>query len=248
MAPADSLASQPAVLMRRMTNPVIVGPQSLLLDAKAPMLRFPVEASRSRLTVKLPGDVESAGVIQWTQNGVPIKGENASSIQIENPRVTDSDVYWAEVTRDGQTVRSQSFLLMVHCGFPLQNQSIRGFVQPGKGLTAGFTIGRSSGPLRPRQILIRGVSASLAKFGVSPVLSKLSVSLFRRTTECSKLFDTDPTHLEKVTTKIGAFALLEGGEEFVALVELGPGTYSVVLECDQIECGEALIEIYDTLE
>lgn len=234
--------------MRRMTNPVLVGPQSLLLDANAPMLRFPVEASRSRLTVSLPSDVERSAMIQWTQNGVPIEGENTSSIQIEDPSVTDSDVYWAELTRDGETVRSQSFLLMVHRGFLLQNQSNRGFVQPGKGLTAGFTIGRSSGPLRPKQILIRGISASLAKFGVSPVLTKLSVKLFRRAADCSKLFDTDHRRLEKTTTKVGAFALLQGGEAFAAFVELGPGTYSLVLECDQVESGEALIEIYDTLE
>ena len=230
-----------------MTNPVIVGPQCLLLDASAPILRFPVESARSRLVVELPPEVASAA-IQWTQNGVPIEGENASCILIENPSVTDSDVYWAEVTREGRTVRSQSFLLMVHRGFPLQNQSIRGFVQPGKGLTAGFTIGRSSGPLRPRQILIRGISASLAKFGVSPVLSKLKVSLFRRSADCSKLFDTEPGRVERISTQVGAFALLEGGAEFVALVALGPGTYSVVLECDQIESGEALIEIYDTHE
>lgn len=247
MSSEDPPVSQPAVLIRRMTNPVVVGPQRLRLEAGAPMLRFPVEAARSRLVVDLPPAVGSAA-IQWMQNGIPIQGENASSMLIENPSVTDSDVYWAEVTHDGQVVRSQSFLLMVHRGYPLQNQSVRGFVQPGKGLTAGFTIGRSSGPLRPRQILIRGVSASLAKFGVSPVLSKLKVSLYRRSADCSKQFDTEPSRLEKVSTKVGAFTLLEGRAEFVGLVALGPGTYSAVLECDQIESGEALIEIYDTHE
>jgi hypothetical protein len=51
-----------------------------------------------------------------------------------------------------------------------------------------------------------------------------------------------------LTAKVGAFAL-DGNvaeNEFCAYADLGPGTYSVVLECDQIESGEALIEIYDT--
>jgi hypothetical protein len=238
---------KPAVLMRRMTNPVVVGPQRLALDESAPMLRFPVEALRSRLSVVLPATLTENAVVQWLQNGTPIQGETRTSLVIENPTVTDSDVYWAEVS-DGETrARSQSFLLMVHSGLPLQNQSVRGLVQPGKGLTAGFTIGRASGPLRPRQILIRGISPSLAKFGVTNVLSRVKVALFRRAANCNNLFSFDADLIALLTTKTGAFALADDVGEFTALAELGPGTYSVVLECDQIESGEALIEIYDTL-
>lgn len=238
---------KPAVLMRRMTNPVIVGPQMLALDSSAPMLRFPAEASRSRLTVVLPTPLATNSVVQWLQNGSPIQGESRTTLVIENPTVSDSDVYWAEVSDGTSTIRSQSFLLMVHAGLPLQNQSVRGKVQPGQGLTAGFTIGRATGPLRPRQLLIRGISPSLAKFGVKDVLSRVKVSLFRRAANCSNLFNFDADLMANLTAKIGAFALSDDATEFSALVELGPGTYSVVLESDQVESGEALIEIYDTL-
>ena len=238
---------KPAVLMRRMTNPVLVGPQTLLLDATAPLQRFPVEAHRSRLTVELPPLSSATATVQWLQNGNPIAGADQPTLVIENPNVTDSDVYWAEVSDGESTLRSQSFLLMVHTGLPLQNQSVRGFVRPGKGLTAGFTIGRASGPLRPRQLLIRGISASLANFGVTDVLSQVTVSLFRRSSNCTNLLRNDEALITQLTAKIGAFTLSTDGSEFAALAELGPGTYSVVLECDQSESGEALIEIYDTL-
>jgi len=247
MTPPHAPGAEPVVLMRRMTNPVIVGPQTLALDPTAPLQRFPVEALRGKLTVNLSADLAEGSHLQWTQNGAPIAGATHSGIVIENPSVTDSDVYWAEITTDNHTSRSQSFLLMVHAGLPLQNQSVRGFVQPGKGLTAGFTIGRASGPLRPRRILIRGISSSLAKFGVTEVLSQVKVSFFRRANNCDNLLQFDGDMAAALVTKVGAFALDTEPNEFCAFADLGPGTYSIVLECDQSESGEALIEVYDTL-
>ncbi|WP_221032439.1 hypothetical protein [Actomonas aquatica] len=243
-------ANQPALLPRRMNNPVVVGPQLLGLDPIAPALRLPVEAHRGDLTLQLPTESgQTYAGLHWWQNGRELPGQDRPTLQLGELTLDESDVYYAtwEPHEGASAGRSQSALVAVYPGHHLANQSARGFVSPAHGLTVSFVVGRSAGPVRAKRYLIRVIGPSLAKFGVEAPLAEPQIAFARRTNDCRALLQTDPALAAACSQAVGAFALDPAAGDFVAVADLPPGAYNVtVTALAEANGGDVLVEIYET--
>lgn len=235
----------PALLMRRMSHPVVIGPQSLSRDSAAPARRFALESGRAELVVRLDGEPAAGESIQWTQNGTPIDGQTGSALRLANLTPGDTDLYFAEIATPAGRTRSQAFVVAVYPSQSLRNQSARGRVAPEQPLTVGFVIGRESGPLRPRRYLLRVIGPSLTRFGVAKPLAQPSVGLSRRGTNCESLLQRDPALLAAATQAAGAFSLNADAGDFAALADLPPGVYSLTVTASGDVTGEVLAEIFE---
>ncbi len=231
-----------------MQHPVVVGPQTLSLEADAPALRLPVEAHRDELTLLLPESAAALPDLQWTRNGLPLPGQTASVLRLTELTLDDSDLFYATWTDAAGTVRrSQSALVVVYPGHTLSNQSVRGRVQPDRPLVAGFVVGRSLGPVRNKRYLIRVIAASLQKFGVTEPLGAPVISFTRRAKDCAALLQSDPSLVEACSAAVGAFALGAAATDFAAVADLPPGAYALTVSAPADSTGgEVLIEIYET--
>lgn len=214
-------------------------------DASAPLLRFGVEAHRGTLQVRLDPAPPDGTPIQWTQHGTPIQGQASRSLSLANLTPEDTDLYFALIGPASAPSRSQAFMVVVMPGHPLLNFSARGRVADGQPLTAGFVIGRVPGPANPRRYLIRAIGPSLERFGVKEFVADPVASLHRRNTllELERL-DSDGETARQLGSRTGAAALMPGARDFVAVAELPPGAYSLVVRGGK-GSGEVLVEIYE---
>jgi hypothetical protein len=247
MEAATPLLPKPAQLMRRINRAMDANSATIGRDPAAPMLRFQVEVTRGSLLVTLaPGDHES-GAVQWTQNGVPLRGQTGPSLHLAGLTFDDGDVYYALIGAGAERTRSQSFLVVVVPGNPLLNHSARGYVTAAKPLILGFVVGRAVGPIKPKRYLIRVIGPSLRRFGITDTIVRPAVVLHRGQAKLRDLARSEE-HAEFVREwqpKLGAFALEPDTSEIVCVVELESGPYSLVVTGNEAEQGEALIEIYE---
>jgi hypothetical protein len=99
-----------------------------------------------------------------------------------------------------------------------------------------------------RWVLIRAVGSTLAKFGVSPVVSGPSFTLYnsqQTSVGTSSVWSADPnlvTGYNTIFSLAGAFPLNSGSDEGVALISLNPGAYTIAFQATS--GGQMLCEAY----
>jgi hypothetical protein len=126
------------------------------------------------------------------------------------------------------------------------NMSGRGVVSAGDGtLVGGFYI---SGTV-PKRVLLRGAGPSLAQFGLTGVLAKPQLQLFKGNQVIAQNagWGTSPDAAAIAATgvQVGAFAFTAGSADSALIVNLDPGTYTVQVNGVGGTTGIALVEIYD---
>lgn len=149
---------------------------------------------------------------------------------------------------------------------PTMNLSLRGRVEPGRPLIAGFVVGGSgsdnyqfilpqTGVVR-REFLIRVVGPGLAQFGVTSTESDPAFQIFQggKTVNVWENIYGDwsasggnslEAAFRKVFQAVGAFPLESGSKDAAAVVRLGPGAYTIVCNAPEGDTGgEVLIEVY----
>ncbi len=125
----------------------------------------------------------------------------------------------------------------------LANASVRGFVSAPQGpLIAGIVV---PGEIE-RSVLVRGIGAGLRRFGVSTVLGRPRLTIFRGSVEFANATElaADPraSLLRATGEQLGAFPMDEN--DSAILVRLSPGTWTAVLASADGGSGAALIETY----
>lgn len=139
----------------------------------------------------------------------------------------------------------------------LINISTRGYVDSGEGnLIAGFVITGDA----PKRVLIRGIGASLASFGVADALADpvLEVYTSGGTTLVARNDNwetgqaaTNTTTANSATEMVaamkatGAFPLASGTKDAALLITLMPGNYSAVVSGANRTTGAGLVEVYE---
>lgn len=243
-------ASQPlgATLPRRMTRHLALGPQLLSENPATPMARYHVEENRGGLELEVEPELANRPGFQWSQNGTPIPAAHSARLVLSDLVAGDTDIYFAawDSTGDAESDRSQSCLVVVVPGLTLTDQSARALVTPDHPFIVGFVIGRSSGSTANRRYLLRVLGPALAQFEVPDGLAKPKVSLFRRGKPCDHLWQTDADFAATWSPRVGAFALSDPEEEFVASAALPAGHYTLHVESSNGQSGQVLVEIYQT--
>mgnify|MGYP003636027252 CR=1 FL=1 len=135
-------------------------------------------------------------------------------------------------------------------GVHLQNLSTRAKVTANDGVViAGFTLEVHE----PAMVLIRGVGPGLASLGVAGALSDPRMVVYRqeaggRTSEVGYndnwSDDERASLVEDAAAKVGAFALAAGSRDAATILQLGSGSYTVVLSGVDDAEGVGLIEVY----
>ena len=124
----------------------------------------------------------------------------------------------------------------------LINVSARNAVGTGDNiLFAGFVVGGTAA----KTLLIRGVGAKLAEFGVSDVLADPKLEIY---TEAGvKIAENDSWNfqLQSVARSVGAFDLTLGSKDAALLITLPPGTYTAQISGVGGTTGEAIVEVYE---
>ena len=247
-APKSSI-SEYADLPRRMSHHLAIGPQSLSRDPSASFPRFHVEAGRGKLEVRLDVPADFNGAIEWLQQGQLISGAVGPVLRLANLRPGDTDLYSARLTEGGEQTISQSFMLVVTPSLSLTDQSARGFVTVDHPMICGFVVGRGNGVEANKTYLVRVITTSLQRFGIESPLARPRVSLARRNQDIGHMLTEDRAFHDAWAPRLGAFALEAASTEFVARVDLGPGSYTLtVAPTEADDSGEVLAEIYEINE
>ncbi len=142
----------------------------------------------------------------------------------------------------------------------LINISSRGYVVGGEGqLVGGFIVTGNN----PKRVLIRGIGAGLARYGVPRVLADPQLKLYNRNETViatndnwetpQTVFDGQRTanaaEIATANATVGAFALADGAKDAALIITLQPGAYTVSLgSASDGGTGNALIEIYEIPE
>ncbi len=132
----------------------------------------------------------------------------------------------------------------------LANISTRGEVGTGSQiLIAGFVV---AGEV-PKQLLIRGIGARLADFGVDDTLPDPHLRIYKNASpdplwvasndDWADNFNT--TDIMAATTASGAFELSPGSQDAVILTWLEPGSYTAQVSGVDEGTGVALVEVYE---
>lgn len=128
----------------------------------------------------------------------------------------------------------------------LSNLSSRAFVgSDAQVLIPGLVIQGNS----PRSIMIRAVGPTLANFGVSGTISNPQLSVIRSDGVAIASNDdwnsaSNANAIRSFANAVGAFALPEGSADAAVLLDLPPGTYTVVVSGVSGATGVALVEAY----
>jgi sugar lactone lactonase YvrE len=127
----------------------------------------------------------------------------------------------------------------------LINLSARAEVGTGASvLTGGFVISGTTS----ESVLLRGIGPTLSTFGVSGVLAKPVLTLYKSST--SAVLATNSAWggsalLSAVFTAVGAFPLPAGSSDDAIVTTLAPGSYTVQVKGANSTTGVALVEIYE---
>ncbi len=111
----------------------------------------------------------------------------------------------------------------------------------GHALTTGFVI---DGPVA-KTVLIRGIGAALAAFGVPSTLSDPKLSLFGRSGATIADNDDWNSDLATIFNRTGAFPLQSDSKDAALLITLPPGLYTAQISGAAGTGGNVLIEVYD---
>ena len=136
----------------------------------------------------------------------------------------------------------------------LVNISSRGTVEASDGvLIGGFVVTGNS----PKRVLVRGVGAALAGFGVAGALADPRLAIYAGTALVAQNDDwSTPTavvgqaaataaELADAARTVGAFAFGAGSRDAAVLVTLAPGAYTAQVGGAAGQTGVALVEVYE---
>jgi hypothetical protein len=137
-------------------------------------------------------------------------------------------------------------------GAGLLNMSSFGFVGLGNEvMISGLVLG----PSGRQTLLIRAVGPTLAAppFGLEGTLGDPSLAVYHRADDGGTMLTfanddwwvgVDAAFVADAARSAGAFALSAGGKDAAALLTLTPGVYTIVVQGQNGETGNALVEIY----
>lgn len=128
----------------------------------------------------------------------------------------------------------------------LRNMSARAHVQLGAGVQiGGFVI---DGGVK-KSVLLRAAGPALAGFGLSDVLARPRLTLFRDGQVVATATEwgaaANAADIRSATTAVRAFAFNEGSADGALLMDLDPGAYSLVVTGADGATGVALVEVYE---
>jgi hypothetical protein len=131
-------------------------------------------------------------------------------------------------------------------GQRLVNLSTRGAVGNGSNaLLAGFNVVGTA----PKRILVRGVGPGLAAFGLSGVVGKPVISIYRGATLVAQntgwTTSADASAIATAALEAGTFALGATSADSAVVVNLTPGLYTAQVTSADAAGGTGLIEIYE---
>ncbi len=130
-------------------------------------------------------------------------------------------------------------------GQKMVNISTRAMVGSGDNVCiAGFVVTGST----PKRVLIRGVGPSLAQYGLSGVLAKPVLNVYRSGTVIASntgwSTSADATQITAAAVKVAAFPFVSNDDSAI-LISLDPGSYSAVLSGQGGATGIGLVEVYE---
>lgn len=124
----------------------------------------------------------------------------------------------------------------------LVNVSARNAVGTGDNiLIAGFVVDGTAA----KTLLIRGVGAKLAEFGVSGVLADPKLEIYNA--DSVKIAENDSWNalLQPIARSVGAFDLTPGSRDAGLVLTLAPGAYTAQISGIGGTTGEAIVEVYE---
>lgn len=217
------------------------------------------------LTLSIGVTASPAPTYQWRKDGVDIAGATRSSYTIPAVGPTHGGTYTVVVANSAGSVTSAAAVVNVPSK-PAQvvvpagdvttqviNLSTRGIVSSGDNvLVAGFVI---SGPAK-KQVLIRAIGANLRRFGLTDVIGRPVLKLYRQGSDIPIFENSDwqtaGAGYAAAEAKTGAFGLVAatdtGYGDAALLVELDAGLYTATAgpgSGSATQEGIGLVEIYD---
>jgi hypothetical protein len=129
-------------------------------------------------------------------------------------------------------------------------------VDSGDGrLIAGFVVSGDA----PKRVLVRGIGAALAGFGVAGALADPVLELYtaggamivarndnwETPQQASAAVAATPADILAATKVTGAFPLASGSKDAAILITLMPGSYSAVVSGANQSTGAGLVEVYE---
>ena len=156
------------------------------------------------------------------------------------PGSTSGPVRWAStsVARSARTRGATS----ANAASPACAVSARNAVGTGDNIRiAGFVVDGSAA----KTLLIRGVGAKLAEFGVTDVLTDPKLEIYNAAG--LKIAENDSWNalLQALARSVGAFDLTLGSRDAALLITLAPGTYTAQISGSGGTTGEAIVEVYE---
>ena len=194
----------------------------------------------------------SAGLtFQWTRNGALLPGAGEATLVITSTTSADAGHYVCHVTNATGSAESAAAMLTVTATSSLGRiVNLSALASVGvheQALNLGFTIS-ATGSGSNASVLVRGVGPSLSQFGVSSALTDPTLALFASGGKISEndQWKGDP-QVVSLAARVGAFPLASGNskDSALALLNLPPGAYSVIIGSADGSPGFALGELYD---
>ena len=184
---------------------------------------------------------------QWQRNGVNVPGAAAATptLTIANAQTANAGNYTCLVTNAAGTVTTAPAALTVAPTVArLTNLSVRSTAGTGANtLIVGLTISGGT-----KQILFRGVGATLGLFGVPATLADPQLALFNSTgVQIAQNDDWGGgAPLTTAFANVGAFALPAASKDSALLATLPAGGYSAQVSGAAGTTGVVLVESYDS--
>lgn len=124
----------------------------------------------------------------------------------------------------------------------LVNVSARNLVGTGDNLLiTGFVVDGTAA----KTLLLRGVGAKLAEFGVGGVLSDPKLEIYNSSGIKIAENDSWNAQLQPIARSVGAFDLTLGSRDAALLLTLPPGNYTAQISGTGGTTGEAIVEVYE---
>ncbi len=194
---------------------------------------------------------------QWQKDGVDIPGANDVELRLRGVQPSDAGHYRVVVTNEHGATISPASNVTVDARGRLVNLGTRTRVGRGDSvLIAGFVVSGTS----PRQVLVRGVGATLAEYGVGGVLRNPVLEVFDAKSRRVAIND-DWTQgegaggpeftrarvaaMRETERAVGAFPLRQGASDCALIVSLEPGSYTAKIAGYMNATGVALVEVYE---
>lgn len=167
----------------------------------------------------------------------------------DNDFITQSGLQDGVAYAHPSRMENDSMLLVYRLTLPGRMLNVSSRAQTGTGEAAhvvGFVV---SGP-RPRTVLVRGVGAALANFGLAGNLLDPTLAVFNAAGQQVAMNDdwgasSNAADLRAAFAAVGAFALAEGSKDSALLLTLDPGAYTARASGLGSATGVCLLEVYE---